>query len=212
MGNLIAPSGSTIGCSETRTIEPRSLQGENMSSRLTNLVFGMARFCIGASGFLVLMQVDATAQQKYPIRTEAAAAQSKYIQQHAIDVGDVPGHQVRVYEIQRTGTEVTFSGIKSKENWSRGFSDYTNGSGPTTGYGSWMLEDGSKVYYRYSGTSQTTISADGSKKGAYTGVSYITGGTGKFSKIRGVIRDWTKFDMQAGYNESSGEGEYWFEE
>jgi len=43
-------------------------------------------------------------------------------------------------------------------------------------------------------------------------VTTIAGGTGKFATIRGFLRDVTKFDIQAGYNELSGEGEYWFEE
>lgn len=162
-------------------------------------------------GAALLVPSDASAQQRHKITTQASAAQSKYVQQHVIDVGDVPGHQVRVYEIHRTGSEIEFSGVKATESWSRGYSDYTNSSGTTTGYGVWMLEDGSKVFSRYSGTSQTVIGADGSRKGTYHGVTQITGGTGKFSGIRGMIRDVTKFDAQTGYNELSGEGEYWFE-
>ena len=154
----------------------------------------------------------AFAQQKHKVTVGASAAQSKYVQQHMIDVGDVPGHQVRIYEIQRTGVETEFSGVKSKESWSRGNSDYTNSTGTTSGYGVWVMEDGNKIFNRYYGISQTVIAADGAKKGTYHGVTQITGGTGKFTKIRGTIRDMTRFDIQAGFNESSGEGEYWFEE
>jgi len=160
-----------------------------------------------------LLVVDvAWAQQKYKLTTSASAAQSKYVQQHMIDVGDVPGHQVRIYEIHRTGSELAFSGVKTKESWTRGTSDYVNGTGHTSGYGIWLLEDGNKVFYRYDGTSQSVIGADGSRKGTYHGVTTIAGGTGKFAAIRGFLRDVTKFDIQAGYNELSGEGEYWFEE
>ena len=155
---------------------------------------------------------DAVAQERHKFTTQAAAAQSKYVQQHTIDVGDVPGHQVRIYEIQRTGSEIEFSGVKARESWSRGYSDYTNSTGNTSGYGVWILADGNKVFNRYSGISQTVIGADGAKKGTYHGVTQITGGTGKFANIRGFVRDVTKFDIQAGYNELSGEGEYWFEE
>jgi len=154
----------------------------------------------------------AHAQQRFKVTTSAAASQSKYVQQHMIDVGDMPGHQVRIYEIHRQGPEAEFSGIKARESWSRGFSDYTNSTGSTSGYGEWVLEDGSRIFNRYTGTSQTVIGADGKRKGTYHGVTQITGGTGKFANIRGYIRDMTKFDAQAGYNESSGEGEYWFEE
>lgn len=170
--------------------------------------------CLGTVLVVVMLTMAgvASAQERHKVTVSASAAQSKYVQQHAIDVGDVPGHQVRIYEIQRTGTEAEFSGVRSRESWSRGYSDYTNSTGSTSGYGMWILEDGSKIFNRYNGTSQTVIGADGKKKGTYHGVTQITGGTGKFANIRGYVRDMTKFDAAAGYNESSGEGEYWFEE
>ncbi len=174
----------------------------------------LAAFFLSVVTFFAALTVAdiAWAQERQKLVTGASAAQSKYVQQHMIDVGDVPGHQVRIYEIQRVGPEAEFSGVKSRESWSRGFSDYTNSTGSTSGYGEWILEDGSKVFNRFSGTSQTVIGADGKKKGTYHGVTQITGGTGKFVNIRGFIRDMTKFDAAAGYNEGSGEGEYWFEQ
>ena len=55
-----------------------------------------------------LLVVDvAWAQQKFPLSTTADGSQERYVQQHMIDVGDVPGHQIRIQETQRTklGTE-----------------------------------------------------------------------------------------------------------
>jgi hypothetical protein len=171
-------------------------------------------FCLAVAPIVAMLMIAGVswAQERHKVTVSASAAQSNYVQQHAIDVGDMPGHQVRIYEIQRTGTEAEFSGVRSRESWSRGYSDYTNSTGATSGYGMWILEDGSRIFNRYSGTSQTVIGADGKKKGTYHGVTQITGGTGKFVGIRGYVRDMTKFDASAGYNESSGEGEYWFEE
>jgi hypothetical protein len=53
------------------------------------------------------------------------------VQQHAIDVGDVPGHQVRVYEVHSTypSDAPVYNGVKVKESWNRSLSDYTDGSG-----------------------------------------------------------------------------------
>ena len=45
---------------------------------------------------------DALAQQKQKISYKIGAENAKYTQQHAIDVGDGIGHEVRVYEIHRT--------------------------------------------------------------------------------------------------------------
>jgi hypothetical protein len=39
----------------------------------------------------------------------------------------------------------------------------------------------------------------------------LTGGTGKFRRIRGVLHYTTVIDPSKGYNESKTEGEYWFE-
>jgi hypothetical protein len=56
--------------------------------------------------------------------------------------------------------------------------------------------------------------ATGSVRGSYHGVSRMTGGTGKFSRIRGTIADANDFDNdpKAGYNRAESKGEYWFEE
>ena len=44
---------------------------------------------------------DALAQpQRLTFKVEQENA--RYTQQHTIDVGDVPGHQVRVFEVRRT--------------------------------------------------------------------------------------------------------------
>ncbi|MEW6368728.1 MAG: hypothetical protein AB1714_29210 [Acidobacteriota bacterium] len=44
------------------------------------------------------------------------------------------------------------------------------------------------------------------------GVSTITGGTGSFVSIRGLMRISTIIDPQAGLHEAEYEGEYWFQE
>ena len=42
------------------------------------------------------------AQQKQLVKFEAPAANSKYTQQHSIAVGDVAGHDLRIFENLRT--------------------------------------------------------------------------------------------------------------
>jgi hypothetical protein len=36
---------------------------------------------------------------------QVPAADAEYTGQHAFDVGDVPGHQVRIFEVRRTFTD-----------------------------------------------------------------------------------------------------------
>ena len=51
---------------------------------------------------IAALTVPVEAQTKRPIAYNSLAANSKFTQQHALDVGDVPGHQVRIYEHNRT--------------------------------------------------------------------------------------------------------------
>lgn len=158
----------------------------------------------------------ALAQQKFPINTTSEGVKSSYVQQHIIDVGDVAGHQVRILEVHRVHSmkQIEVGGVKVVEEWDRGFSDYTNGVGPARGYGIWVLEDGNKVYLEWNGTAHSEATATGSKRGTFNGSTKIAGGTGKFSKIRGMLTDAVEFDTdpQKGYSRASNRGEYWFEE
>jgi hypothetical protein len=169
--------------------------------------------------WIVLLTVAgiAQAQEKFPISTNTDGQTSKYIQQYKIDVGDVPGHQIRIQETQRIHNEkstLVFSSVRAKEGWVRGYSDYTNGKGKAWGYGHWILEDGGKIYYEYVGTSHAEPTSTGSLKGTYHGTTHIRGGTGKYKGIRGTTTDSVNFDNdpKTGYNQNESKGEYWFEE
>ena len=39
----------------------------------------------------------------------------------------------------------------------------------------------------------------------------LTGGTGKFATIRGIVKTTTSADPRAGFNEGQVEGHYWLE-
>jgi hypothetical protein len=149
-------------------------------------------------------------KQKYLFKTPVGVSQ--YVQQHAIDVGDVPGHQVRIYEIHSTypNEAPVYDGIKVKEAWTRSVSDYTDGSGKSFGYGVTVLENGDKIFSRTELTTQTSVVAGGSKTTRSYSVTTLTGGTGKFKGIRGTLRGVTDTDFKnlAG---TVTEGEYWIE-
>src|SRR5258705_2658018 len=102
-------------------------------------------FRLTAVAFVAALTVVdvAWAQQKFPIETKGEGQTgSKYTQQLAVDVGDLAGHQVRVVEIKRTYSEETklsITGVRVKESWLRGLTDYVNGSGPARAYTVWIL-------------------------------------------------------------------------
>jgi hypothetical protein len=60
-------------------------------------------FAIIATAGLALLPIsEGWAQQKCKRSGAYLAQDSKYTEQHVIDVGDVPGHQVRILELHRT--------------------------------------------------------------------------------------------------------------
>ena len=125
-----------------------------------------------------------------------------------IDVGDEPGHEVRIFEIHRTfpDSAPVINGVKLKETWTRGFSDYVNRSGLSTNYGVHVLENGDKFF-----THSTTLGhADAAGKRTTMSVGRITGGTGKFLGMLGKVRSTGASDGKAGMNETQTEIEYWF--
>ena len=176
----------------------------------------VSRMLFSACVFTALC-TSVCAQQKQSLVISSEGVKSRYVQQHIIDVDDVPGHQIRVQESQRmypTEKQFMVDGEHVSEWWIRSFSNYTNGIGPTWGFQTWITEKGNKIFIETYGTSEAVATETGSKRGTYHGTSRIVGGTGRFSKIRGLLVDVSKFDtdQKVGYSLSDIRGEYWFEQ
>jgi hypothetical protein len=135
------------------------------------------------------------AQEKCKMQWEIPASNSNFTQQHVIDVGDVPGHQVRVFELRRTfpNDQPNCEGLKRVEEWVRGYSDYIDRNGRAWGY---------RI---------TVVAADGSKKSTFSGVVVYTGGTGKYQGIRGLQRESSQFDPEKNFSQAQADAEYWLE-
>jgi hypothetical protein len=73
------------------------------------------------------------------------------------------------------------------------------------------MANGDKLYQRLEGLTHTVVAADGSRKTSFSTVSTITGGTGKFATMRGVIRSSGFSDMKTSTSGNVSEDEYWFE-
>ena len=171
-------------------------------NQLTRLVATAALLCLVTG----LPPVKAVAQEKQRASFKTSVENTKYTQQHSIEVGDVSGHHVRVYEIQRTfpNNVPVINGVALKEQWTRAISDYTDNNGPGTTYSVYVLENGDKFFSRTALVAQST----GAGKLTATTVGNITGGTGKFSGMQGVIRTVNIADPKAGVNEGQTEIEY----
>ena len=157
---------------------------------------------------LSLCATGAWAQQKQKVSYKVSAENSKYPQRHTLDAGDEPGHTLSLYEIHRSfaANAPVINGVKLKETWSRGYSDFVNNNGLSTNYQTFVGENGDRFFV----VSRTMGQADGSGKRSTVSVGQITGGTGKFSGMRGLVRSQGASDGKRGFNETSSEIEYWF--
>lgn len=153
------------------------------------------------------------AQQKYRIDV-SPPQQSRYVKEHIIDAGDAPGHQLRIVEIEKdyTRNPPTVMGVKITKIRQWAFTNYTNGIGPVIYYETWSDGRGNTFFVEGTSETQSQITATGSRRGTSSGSGRITGGTGKFATIQGVLAGVTEFDSDPnnGYNRNNTRLEYWF--
>jgi hypothetical protein len=153
------------------------------------------------------------AQERCKISWEVLPANNNYTQQHVLDIDDIAGHQIRIFEVHRTFPDdrPNCEGLRRIEQWDRAFSDYVDRNGLVRGYSVTMLENGDKIFGEYSGTSQTSTNPDGTKQSTFTGTTRYTGGTGRYASVRGIMRDTAVFDPSRNFLQLKSDGEYWFE-
>jgi hypothetical protein len=99
----------------------------------TRSTLGMAALLCLAIG---LPESTALAQQKQQVSFKVPDENAKFTVSQNVEVGDVPNHIVRVFEVQNRLTNNTpaINGLKPVELWNRGTADLTEGNGSSTGY------------------------------------------------------------------------------
>ena len=169
---------------------------------ITKLTLTVRLMCVAVA----LSTNGALAQER--LIFDVSAENAKYTEQHTIDVGDVPGHQVRIFEVHRTypGNAPKINGTRIVESWTRGISDYTYNNGEAHTYGVYIMENGDKFFTR--GSLIAIQSPEESNLSATT-VGPIIGGTGKLSRINGMARSTTSANPKTGLNETHVEISYW---
>jgi len=172
-----------------------------MNRRTTLAVTTMALLCLAVA----LAAGNAVAQQKQQVSFKATAENSKFTQQLNIDIGDVPNHIVRVYEIHRTfaNNAPVISGLKLVEEWDRGIAELIDGNGSSTQNTEYVMENGDRFCARSTNLLQATAG-----KVAGRQLGYVTGGTGKFAAIQGIVRASFNIDFKTGFNETQTDIEY----
>lgn len=166
--------------------------------------------CLLAAASLALC---ATSSAQTRQRVGLPPVTGKYTLQQSVDVGDVPGHQLRVFELHRQyGADAPLvAGSRIKESWTHGLSDYVELNGQTQVNTSLVLESGDRIFARGSLVAQATPSSEGKNATRTVALLHIHGGSGKCQGMRGLIRSETVADIAAGINVAKGELEYWFD-
>ena len=161
----------------------------------------IAAACLGFS-------VCASAQEKQRASFVLPPGNSKYTQQHVVDVGDVPEHKLRLYELQRTfpADGPVIEGSRLVELWIRGINDFIDMNGLATAYSVYVFENGDKLFAR-----SDIVATTDAGKSTTLAAGRITGGTGKFRNMRGVIRVASSPDPRSGLLRSAFDIDYWFD-
>jgi hypothetical protein len=94
-----------------------------------------------------------------------------------LQVGDVPGHTLNVYRLPGI---VFFSDGSTGTSQVFGASDVVNGNGTANGYQVIGFNDGSELWFKYTGT----IKIDGAKN-PRVGTFIVTGGKGRYAGAKG---------------------------
>jgi len=156
---------------------------------------------------------DAAAQEKQRYSHKPSPGSTRYAQTHLMDVGDVPGHQVRMAETQTlySSNWPIYDGVRVVSARGVLVSDYTDGSGRAFSYTVQTLETGDKVFLRTEILTHSSAGADGAKRTGFSSVATLAGGTGRFKGIRGTLRTTGLTDLKTGTSGTESEGEYWLE-
>lgn len=108
-------------------------------------IFGLQTLLLVLS---VSVGLQAHAQEKKTVSFDAKAAGNKYTQQYAIDVGDAPAHQLRLFELIRNYGEDApmIEGVHLKQATIRGTTDYTDMNGLGSSYVIYEMDSGERIY------------------------------------------------------------------
>ncbi len=102
--------------------------------------------------------------------------------QHAIEVGDRPGHSFTISQSRCTWTKpMEMAGTQTKEDVYTGFSEVSGNSSRDREYGVITMANGDKAYVRPQGSTTLKDGAPQSAEGKWS----FAGGTGKLKGLKG---------------------------
>ena len=115
-------------------------------------------------------------------KTSGTVQCGKQDPQHAIEVGDKPGHMMGLGKSTCTwSTGMEIAGAKTKDGYSVAFSDSTGNKSSGHGIHVSTMDNGDKIYVKFQGSSTLKDGALQTDSGTWS----YTGGTGKLKGIKG---------------------------
>src|SRR6266478_6253433 len=103
-------------------------------------------------------------------------------EQHALEVGDHPGHSLMISKGRCTWTKpMDIAGTQTKEDLGTNFDEVHGNKSQGHGYVGGTMANGDKMYVRIQGSSTLKDSVVDSAEGAWS----FTGGTGKLKGVKG---------------------------
>src|SRR2546425_8314922 len=121
-------------------------------------------------GLVLLPPPPSLAQEKHKLSWSARPENTKYTAQQQLEIADVPGHTIRMFEIRRTWPEnpPMIEGVKVVEEFARGTADNVAGNGRSVGYSSWRYENGDMSFAEWQNINQAVTNPDGSRETTFT--------------------------------------------
>jgi hypothetical protein len=143
---------------------------------------------------IIAMLFASTAFAQQHVSITIPGQNIKYLVSQNVEVGDVPNHIVRVFDIRDTvPANVTINGSKIVEVSVRGIANGYGGG--DAAYTAFVAENGDKFFSRSHVSAQPF---SGKLRATWAGT--ITTGTGKFAGIQGTMRMIAEFDPIANTN------------
>jgi hypothetical protein len=152
-----------------------------------SLLVAIAVCCLGGG---------ALAQEKQHVLYKAPNGTATYVVSQNVEVGDVPGHIMRLFDTKATVKpgDMVVNGVSIVTVNSRGAGELTDGFGGTPfAYAEFVGQNGDKFY------AHATLAArrvGGAPFVTWGGTLY--GGTGKFAGITGFMQSTSNFDPSPG--------------
>lgn len=159
--------------------------------------------------FLLAGVAAARAESVHAVSYDPTAVRTRVIHDYRVTLQDAPAHLQRLYDLRQTftGRAPAFAGVRAIEMLQQGVADTVDENGTETGYVTFLLEDGNRIFGRYAGTRKSHRWPDGSRHFDVEGDIELTGGDGAFAGARGKIHVRQTLDPGADSNQGEARGE-----